>query len=206
MTQQDLTGISSRYRIKPAPLVGVVMVVVYIVVVFGLQLGTGIPYADWTRTAANGVRAAVIPLAVGSLLLIVFLAIARWDMIWRDPGQLTITTVMKVAMAFFAASIVLRAFGIDWGTVDPALLLVVIASGVLVGFAEEMLFRGVFLRSMRTNGRTEAVAALWTAIAFGLFHLPNLLVGAGPLSSSRSCLRRQVAPPCTCSGVIGASS
>jgi membrane protease YdiL (CAAX protease family) len=113
---------------------------------------------------------------------------------------------MKVAMAFFAASIVLRAFGIDWGTVDPALLLVVIASGVLVGFAEEMLFRGVFLRSMRTNGRTEAVAALWTAIAFGLFHLPNLLVGAGPLSSSRSCLRRQVAPPCTCSGVIGASS
>ena len=73
----------------------------------------------------------------------------------------------------------LRAFGIDWGTVDPPLLLVVIASGVLVGFAEEMLFRGVFLRSMRTNGRTEAVAALWTAIAFGLFHLPNLLVGAG---------------------------
>jgi membrane protease YdiL (CAAX protease family) len=33
---------------------------------------------------------------------------------------------------------------------------------------------------MRTGGRTEAKAALWTAIAFGLFHLPNLLVGAGP--------------------------
>lgn len=56
----------------------------------------------------------------------------------------------------------------------------VIASGVLVGFAEETLFRGIFLRSMRTNGRTEAVAPLWTSIAFGLFHLPNLLVGSGP--------------------------
>ena len=31
-----------------------------------------------------------------------------------------------------------------------------------------------------TARRTEAVAALWTAIAFELFHLPNLLVGAGP--------------------------
>lgn len=62
---------------------------------------------------------------------------------------------------------------------DARLLLVVIASGILVGFAEVTLFRGIFLRSMRTNG-PEAVAALWTAIAFGLFHLPNLLVGSAP--------------------------
>ena len=179
MTQQDLTGISPRYRIKPAPLVGVVMVLLYIVVVFGLQLGTGIPYSDWTSTAGNGLRAAVIPLAAGSLLLIVFLAIARWDMMWRDPGRLPMTTVMKLAMGFFIVCIALRAVGIDWGSVDQGVLLVVIASGVLVGFAEEMLFRGVFLRSMRTSGRTEAVAALWTAIVFGLFHLPNLIVGVG---------------------------
>lgn len=90
------------------------------------------------------------------------------------------TTAMKVAIYFFVASILVRVVGVDWGTVQAGLLLVVIASGVLVGFAEEMLFRGVFLRSLRTNGRTEAVAALWTAIAFGLFHLPNLLVGSGP--------------------------
>ena len=180
MTQQDLTGTSSRYRIPPGPLVGVVMVVLYIIVVFGLQLSSGIPYADWTSTAENGLRAAVIPLVAGTLLLVVFLAIARWDMIWRDPGRLPVTTIMKVAMAFFIACIVLRFVGIDWGTVDPALLLVVIASGVLVGFAEEMLFRGIFLRSLRTNGRTEPVAALWTSIAFGLFHLPNLIVGVGP--------------------------
>ena len=179
MTQQHLTGTSPHYRIKPAPLVGIVMVLLYIVITFGIQLSTGIPYAEWTSTPENGLRAAVIPLVVGSLLLIIFLAIARWDMIWRDPARLPTTTVMKVAMIFFIACIVLRAFGIDWGTVDPALLFVVIATGVRVGFAEEMLFRGIFLRSLRTNGRTEAVAALWTAIAFGLFHLPNLIVGVG---------------------------
>jgi hypothetical protein len=179
MNHPDQTRTSARYRIAPAPWVGIVMVLLYIVVVFGLQLGTGIPYAEWTTTAANGLRAAVIPLAAGSLLLIVFLLIARWDIIWRDPGRLPMTTVMKVAMAFFVLCILVRVAGIQWGSVDRSVLLVVIASGVLVGFAEELLFRGVFLRSLRTNGRTEAVAALWTAIAFGLFHLPNLLV-SGP--------------------------
>ncbi len=82
-------------------------------------------------------------------------------------------------MIFFIACIVLRVVGIDWGGVDRALLFVAIATGVLVGFAEEMLFRGIFLRSLRTKDRSEAVAALRTAIAFGLFHLPNLIVGVG---------------------------
>ena len=179
MTEQDVNRTSTRYRIKPTPLVGVIMVAVYIVVVFGLQLASGIPYAEWTSTPTNTLRAAVIPLAVGCVLLIAFLAVARWNMIWRDPGRLPITGVMKAAMIFFVVAIVVRLIGVRWSTVSMSLLLVVILSGVLVGFAEETLFRGVFLRSMRTGGRNEAKAALWTAIAFGLFHLPNMLVGVG---------------------------
>lgn len=177
---QRRAGGSPRYRITPTPLVGAGMVVAYVLGVFGLQLSSGIPYVDWLSTPANGLRTAVFPLAVGSVLLIAFLAVARWDLIWRDPGLLPMTTAMKVGISFFAAAIVVRVVGVNWGTVEPDLLLVVIASGIMVGFAEETLFRGIFLRAMRTNGRTEAVAALWTAIAFGLFHLPNLVVGSGP--------------------------
>lgn len=153
------------------------------VATFSLQLSTGLPYAEWVSTPGNGLRAAVIPLAVGSVLLIAFLAYARWDIIWRDPARLATTTVMKVAMAFFIGSILVRLAGMDWDSIEPASLLVVIASGVLVGFAEEMLFRGVFLRSLRTSGRTEAKAALLTAVAFGLFHLPNAFVGGGAISA-----------------------
>lgn len=171
---------SDRYRIQPAPLVGAAVVVLYVIVVFGLQLASGLPYTEWTTTPAHALRAAVIPLAAGSVLLIAFLAVARWDMVWRDPGQLPITGVMKAAMVFFVVAIVVRLVGVQWSATSLALVGVVILSGVLVGFAEETLFRGVFLRSMRTGGRTEAAAALWTAIGFGLFHLPNLIVGTGP--------------------------
>jgi membrane protease YdiL (CAAX protease family) len=169
------------YRIAPSPLIGCLAVIVDIIVVFGLQLSSGIPYAEWTSTPDHTLRAAIIPLAVGSVLLVAFLAYSRWDIVWRDPARLPLTTTMKVAMAFFVLAIVVRLLGVGWGSTGIALLLAVLATGVLVGFAEEILFRGIFLRSMRTGGRTEAYAALWTAIAFGLFHLPNVFVGIGGL-------------------------
>lgn len=171
--------VARPYRVPPTPLVGSIAVLVYIVVVFGLQLSNGIPYAEWTSTTAHTVRAAVIPLAVGSVLLIAFLAYARWDIVWRDPERLKTTTAMKIAMGLFIVLVVIRLVGVDYASAGVALVLVVVLTGVLVGFAEEALFRGIFLRCMRTGGRTEAHAALWTAVAFGLFHLPNLIVGSG---------------------------
>jgi len=172
-------AVARPYRVSPTPLVGSIAVLVYIVVVFGLQLSSGIPYAEWTSTTAHTVRAAVIPLAVGSVLLIAFLAYARWDLVWHDPERLKTTTAMKIAMGLFIVLVVIRLVGVDYASVGVALVLVVVLTGVLVGFAEEALFRGIFLRCMRTGGRTEAHAALWTAVAFGLFHLPNLIVGSG---------------------------
>ncbi len=173
------TEARSRFRITPAPWVGVVMAVVYIVVVFGLQLATGLDYDEWTDTSEHGIRAGIIPLGVGAVLLIAFMAWSRWDLLWRDPRRLEMTTAMKVALWFFVLAIVARFAVTEWGNVDLSLLLVTIGIGALVGFAEEMLFRGVVLRSLRTGGRDEARAALWTAIGFGLFHAPNLLIGIG---------------------------
>jgi membrane protease YdiL (CAAX protease family) len=81
--------------------------------------------------------------------------------------------------ALFAIVIAVRLGGIEWGDVQGRLLLAILAAGVLVGFAEEMMFRGIFLRGMRTDGRAEGWAVLWTAIAFGALHLPNVFLGTG---------------------------
>ena len=205
MTSRDVADRSSRYRIEPTPLVGIAMVVAYIVVVFGSQLSSGIPYEDWVSTPANAVRAAIIPLAVGSVLLIAFLAFARWDMIWRDPDRLPMPTVMKVAIYVFIASILVRFAGVDWGTVETDLLLVVIGSGVLVGFAEETLFRGIFLRSMRTRTARRPWPPCGPRSRSGSSTCRTCSSASGWASSPRSCLRQRLAPPCTRSGGIGAS-
>jgi membrane protease YdiL (CAAX protease family) len=58
-------------------------------------------------------------------------------------------------------------------------LLAIVAAAVLVGFAEETLFRGIILRALRNGGRSESVVVLFSSLWFGFFHLTNLIVGAG---------------------------
>lgn len=178
---EQQTDSSRGYRVRPTVVVGAAMIVLHTVVVFGLQFATGLSYNEWFATAENGVRAGLIPLGVGAVLLIAFLAYARWDMVWRDPERLPLSTGMKTALWFFLVAIVLRLVFASWGEIDLELLLVIVGAGILVGFAEETLFRGIVLRTLRTGGRSEARAVIWTSIAFGLFHLPNLLTGVGAI-------------------------
>lgn len=166
-------------RIMPSVAVGIGLWMLYSALGFGIQWRSGIPYTDWFKTAENAWRTAVIPLAVGSAVLLVFVLGTRWRYLWSDPFRLQTTRVMKVAMVFWCIAIAVRLVGIRWSEVPPDLLLAILTSGILVGFAEEILFRGIFLRSMREGGRPEAAAAIWTAVCFGLFHLPNMFLGTG---------------------------
>ena len=50
---------------------------------------------------------------------------------------------------------------------------------LMVGFAEELLFRGLGVTAFRTNGHSERVVALWTTIIFSVAHAASLL--GGPL-------------------------
>lgn len=130
-------------------------------------------------TAENAFKSAVLSLVLGSVFLIAFLAYVRWDWIWRDAGRLSMGPFLWVLPTVMVVGLLLRLAGVDWGEIDGGVVLAIFLAGLLVGFAEETLFRGIFLRSMRVDGRGEAAAAVTTTVAFGLFHLPNILVGAG---------------------------
>ncbi len=151
----------------------------YIAVFYGIAQSSGIAYSDWFANAANATRSALIPLAVGSGFLILCLAVLRWNAIWRDPVRLPTNRLQVALLLLFAGIILVRLLFIRWSEVPVDLLLVVLGVGVGVGFAEEMALRGIFLRGMRTNGRSEGRAVLWTCIAFGLLHIPNIFLGTG---------------------------
>lgn len=168
-------------RFPPSVAAGVGVWWLYTLLTVAIQWSSGIPYADWFKTAAAAWRTGVLSLAAGVALLMVLAGALRWDHVWRDPLRLPTSAAMKTAMAFWWASIALRAIGIEWARVPTDLLLAIVASGVLVGFAEELLFRGLYLRGMRAGRRGEAAAAIGTAAAFGLFHLPNVFMGTGAI-------------------------
>jgi len=110
---------------------------------------------------------------------------ARWDILWRDPERLPMPRLARVVIGLFAATVVVRLVGPDWADVPGDLLLAILATGVLVGLAEELVFRGIVLRCLRTGNRPESTVALWTALAFGLFHLPNVVMGTGAAGLSQ---------------------
>ena len=167
------------WRFSPSVAIGTLCLIAYIAVFYGIAQASGIDYGEWFANANNAIHSALIPLVAGSLLLIAFLGWSRWNAVWRDPVRLPTNRLHATLIYLFVGTIVLRLVFINWGEVPTELLLVVIAVGIGVGFAEEMALRGVFLRGMRTNGRNEGRAVLWTTIAFGLLHIPNIFLGTG---------------------------
>lgn len=173
------TVVDERHRLQPTVTVGIVVGVVYTIILSTVQQLAGVPYDEFFDSASNTWRAPVLSLAIGSVLLLGFLAWARWDLVWRDPARLPVSRLAWFLLGLFTVCIVVRGAGISWADIDPELLAAVLCLGVLVGLSEELLFRGIFLRCMRNGRMSEGAAALWTAAAFGLFHLPNVFLGTG---------------------------
>ncbi|WP_434995666.1 CPBP family intramembrane glutamic endopeptidase [Arthrobacter sp. Ld5] len=165
-------------RIRPSTGTALVVVVAY-AAVFTLTAATsGIPYTEWFDSAANVWRTAVLPLAAGTALLVAFLWWSRWDRIFRDRERLPVPMVLWIAAGTFVVGIVLHLAFVDWPGLGLDLLIPILVAGLLVGFAEEALFRGILLRGLRADGRTEATVAVLTSVVFGVFHLTNLVTGS----------------------------
>ena len=184
---------SPTWRVAPSIPVAIGVFVAYVVVVIGLMATSGIGYADIFATSANAFRAAVLPLIGGSLVLIAFVLWARWDGVFKDPERLPMSGLLWVPVVIFAVGIVAHLAIADWAAAPTDLLLAIVAAGVLVGFAEETLFRGIILRSLRTNLRPEAWVMLISSVWFGFFHLTNLLVGSPAGGVLLQCVQASVA-------------
>ena len=178
-TPATTTGAETRFRVQPTVPVGITVAVVYTIILSSIQQQSGITYDEFFDNAENAWRGPVFSLAIGSVLLLAFVAWARWDIVRRDPERLPMSGLAWTLLGVFTLLIVIRAAGIGYGDIDTSLLIAVLCLGVLVGLSEELLFRGIFLRCMRNGQMSEGAAALWTATAFGLFHVPNVFLGTG---------------------------
>jgi membrane protease YdiL (CAAX protease family) len=167
---------NDRVRIKPTALVGVGVWILYGVIVVAMQRASGIPYTEFGDSASNLWRSVIPSLALGSLLLIG----TAWWLGWfgaamRDTHRTRIgwtllapAIYLVIAFATFAAT--------DWARVGASLIVAALLLGVLVGFAEEFLCRGLLLVGLRGTFREVAVWAL-TCLLFGFMHGLNLFQG-----------------------------
>ncbi|MDD0810094.1 CPBP family intramembrane metalloprotease [Curvibacter sp. RS43] len=139
-------------------------------------------YADLGRSS-EALQRVVIPLELLSLLWL--LLITRWAGWW--PGFLQVGPGATWPRVFWSlpllwgAACVQRLGAVVWADMGGAEVAWLLLATALVGLSEELLFRGLVVWGAR-GGRAGRAwlerRALWaSAIAFGLYHLPNAAAG-----------------------------
>jgi len=168
---------------QPTWRTGVVVYLIYNAIIFGTWAAVG---ADYTNMVAVDVilERLVLPLTLGALFMLAALTWLGW---WRPvmsetrrgrPGW-TLWAMIAVMAGFILANVGTT----NWSAIGGVHWLLLIAAGVLVGFNEEALTRGVLVVGWRGATANEVWVWFWSSLLFGLLHLPNGFFGAGFVAS-----------------------
>jgi membrane protease YdiL (CAAX protease family) len=151
-----------------------VLVYAAIIQVGGRTIGADVDADEGWETAGNLLESSLIPIALSCLFVIgIATWLGWWSQIIHEPLR-TQRWVRIVPVALLLAA----AVGSSWGNLldqnaDVVLALVVLVC--VVGFTEELMFRGVGLVTFRRMDLTEAKVALYSSVIFGAVHLSNAL-------------------------------
>ena len=162
-----------------AVLVAVVYLALYILggQLVGILFGDQVDTDDLFATPQSVLFGLFLPLAIGAVVLIAFVASLHWfpALFARQPigGRWW----MWLAPVAVVAAIVLRLLGIDYASYAAGVVAVTFLSGLLVGFVEEILTRGIAVKMLRDAGKSEWVVMVVSSLIFGLLHASNILGG-----------------------------
>lgn len=138
----------------------------------GIQIaGTGPEGIDLLDLVKHGLSSS---LATASLFLLVVVVLLRW---WREVGlakgpqrgTLRVIWPWLLFLALFAAS------ALNAGLPPASVTLFILANTMMVGWSEEVMFRGVWLRGLHRSFGIW-VAILGSSLIFGAMHVLNVFL------------------------------
>lgn len=139
--------------------------------------GDAIDRDDLLATPESAFLALALPPFVGGVILLLF----AWSVGWLRPlfsrRPQNARGWMWIAPALVAVAIVLRLAGADYASFSAATILSIFLAGIFIGFAEELLTRGVVVEVLRKHGYGEWAVMLLSTLVFALLHSANLLAG-----------------------------
>lgn len=119
-------------------------------------------------------------LIVGSIVLIAFTTLMGWNAEIFGRQSIYRSRWMWLAPVVVVIPILMRVFGIDWGGPAVSVILMMLATGALIGFSEELLFRGIAVKMLRSAGHREFSVAWVSALLFSVSHSLNIFSGGAP--------------------------
>ena len=128
-------------------------------------------------SAQSVLVAIAAPLAVGAIVLLAFLRSARWPASTFTRQPINGRWWMWCAVGLARIPILLRLFGIDYGAFSPGVVPAMFLAGLLVGFTEELVYRGIVVKLLRNAGHREVTVAVLSSLLFALSHSINAITG-----------------------------
>jgi membrane protease YdiL (CAAX protease family) len=128
-------------------------------------------------TAPSVFFALTVPLIVGAIVLVVFIVSLGWFPVLFSRQPVRGSRWMWIAPVLVVIAVILRLLGIDYGGYHGSVIVLTFATGLLVGFVEEVLTRGLVVKMLRDAGKSEWVVMAVSSLIFGLLHATNLFSG-----------------------------
>lgn len=169
-------------RSSPKPLTGILVLLGYLVVFYGVWIINGVEYKNISDSPQTILKWIVLPLAAGAVYLVIAVSALRW---WRPalfevskagPRWLLVGPGLMLLLALVGLAIS------DKSGVSMTMVWLLVLGSLLVGFSEEMATRGALIVGLRGQ-LTEPLVWFVSTLLFGLMHLPNWVFGAGPGAS-----------------------
>ena len=169
-------------RVQPRPSLAWAIGIGYAILFLVLELIMGVGYDVIGATTDNIIKGIVVPVAIGALVLaVVTTALGWWRPVLRELPESSPPRPPRWLLAVPILVFIGVLLGIDYGNLGNmggAMILWLAIGTALVGFSEEIAYRGLAVVGFR-GGYGEVKVWLFSAILFGLLHGVNVILGQG---------------------------
>jgi membrane protease YdiL (CAAX protease family) len=173
----------------------ILLLIGYVAVLLVMQLISGVKYTEVSDSVDNFAKFALYPVGVASIYLVLAGLYTGWiKTVWKDIYQIKGHRWLHIFSAALGLGIIISLVSGNIASQTASFLAVALVATILVGFSEELMFRGYILQGARGSGYTEKRVLGIVMLVFGLFHAANLLTGS-PISA--------VIPQIINAGVLG---
>jgi uncharacterized protein len=139
----------------------------------------GVDYDVIADNSSNIMRGIVPSVGLSLIWAVVMARRAGWlrPIFAKQTASAMPKFLWLIPVSWFCLCLI-RLVSTPWPSFDVTYLGVLALAMIMVGFNEEILFRGILTYGARGPGPwSETRTMLVSALGFGLFHLPNLFVG-----------------------------
>jgi membrane protease YdiL (CAAX protease family) len=178
-------------RVQPRPSLAWVIGIGYAILFLILEKIMGVGYDVIGSTTHNIIRGIVIPLVVGTIVLaVVTTALGWWRPVLRELPDAAPPRPPRWLLAVPVLVFIGTLVGIDYGNLGNmggAMIMWLAIGTAMVGFTEEITYRGLAVVGFR-GGYSEVKVWLFSSILFGLLHGVNLVLGQAAVPTIRQVI------------------